>query len=367
MKLVRSTDTQECDVACAEISRSSVRYELIKEKIAQQYGNFKLLWNVQKVVTLKPRKQGISLIVPPIAASAKSNNDDDIVNSEAAPRAARSLEELQRNDNYNNLLLEDNHNRKPNEISPTKQSRGIVTQTNNTLLPTSSIDLLTDSSDDETFPSFFKAKNSVVKQYKGISNSNELRSLSTRMQVTQNIDNPIYCSNAPSTSQLTFGNPFSITPSDLPVVENANSPQGTATVIVNIPAPVPQLSAITNLRYDPNSPSITHFHKSPTRAGAPNTDNQPKPSTTSKLYNSMLLNLVPTILNTNSDLPGLSGQSWQQQQMTTARPKNTPLKVVAPSLELAHHEVVMIDMPNGQNGLDRLHILSPQDINNRIS
>lgn len=384
VSLEGSTDTQKCSVASTEISRSSVRNRLKKEKIAQPYGDFKFLWNVQKIHALKPKNIGKSLIVPTIAASIEYNNGEDILNSEARPPKIKPG-----SDHDNNLLLENIHNRKPNEILSMKQSGGIVTNAQNSQTTTSCIDLLSDSSDDEIFPSFVKPTNAVVKQYKGICNSNELRILSTPMQVTQNIDNPIYCSDAPSTSQLTTAmeNQFSIAPSFMPFMHNTNAPHGTETssrTATVIAAPVPQLS---NIKNNPNSPSITQHKTShlPTPAGVLITETicetkyrniQPKPSKTNRLYNSMLLNMAPPILNTNAVLPGLSGQSWLPQQtfsptsepmVSTARPINTPLRVNSSKLELANHKVVNVGLPNGQHGLDRLHILSPQDINNRIS
>lgn len=371
--LVSSTDSQKCTFAAVEVSRSSVRHRLKKEKIAQQYGNFKFLSNVQKIHALKAGNREKPLTLPPIAAFAESNNGIDIINSEAAH--SRAITTIICPDT--SLLAED-HNRKPS----TNESGGIVTKANHTQLPTSCIDLLTDSSDDETFPSFVKPTNAVVKQYKGISNSNELKSYSKPMQVTQNVGNSIYCSNAPSTSQLstTLEIPFPITPSYMPVMRNTNPP-------------VPPLSAITNEICDSNSLSIPLLNSTtyfPTHAGVHTSDAevvsgkkyrniQPKPSKPiqNRLYNSMLLNISPSIFKTNSALPNVSAQTWHPQQFTLStpteplvsktRPVNDPKKIVARNLDFGHQKDVIVDMPKNQHSLDRLHILSPQDINNRIS
>lgn len=323
--LVRSTDSEKCTVAVANLSKPSVRFR-IKNMNGQMYKNSKFIQNLEKIQKMKPKHQEKSLIVPPIAASEASHNSDDIVIND-------------------NSLFEDIHNRTPNEIRPIIEPGGILTRTNNPQLPDSCIDLLTDSSDDEAFPSFVKPTNAVVKQYKRISDSNELRSFSKSVQMTQNIGNQTYGSNTPTTLQSTskLEKLPSITPSYMPVTHNA--PHGSEASSRTERA-TPPLSAISN---------ETHLKTFEAISGRKYRNIKPKPSKPmqNQFYNSMLLNMSSSILNTNSCLPGLSEPIYY-----TANPANMPLQAVAPNLEFAQH--------HGQV-LDRLQILSPQDINNRIS
>lgn len=353
--LVTSTGTEKSTISHTELPRSLVRYRLQKEKVAQLYQSSKVLWNVQHIHKLKRRNKAETL--HHIAASEESDNGVDIVNSEALPVILRS--------------------------SPGKPLRAEnqITKTSNTQAITSAIDLLTDSSDDESIPTFFKPKNATVKQYKRTRTSNELRSYSTPME-TQNIVIPINCSNAPSTSQaITITHPYMVHDINatvkLPLCTESSA--RTTTVIVSLPPTAPQLAAISNPRYDPNTPTnsthpMTHVPKPADgfiSDAEPTCERkcrslQPKPSKPiqNRLYNSMLMNMSPSISSYNSTLPGASVQSWQPQSLQFSAATERPLN--APNLELTQHRV-FIGMPNSPQGHDRLQILSPQDINNRIS